>query len=90
MRPALFLIFCFLFSTLAAAHIDIAHHYGLSKKSLYETLALEDAVKEAVDLTDSDETLIIVTADHSHPFSIQGFSYRGNDIFGKCNIPKLY
>lgn len=64
------------------SNIDVAHHYGLAKKALYETLEFENAVRAAVELTDPEETLIIVTADHSHPFDIQGFSYRGNDILG--------
>lgn len=64
------------------SHIDVAHHYGLAKKALHETLEFENAVRAAVELTDPEETLIVVTADHSHPFDIQGFSYRGNDILG--------
>lgn len=38
---------------------------------------------EAVRMTDPEDTLIIVTADHSHVFDIAGYSYRGTDIFGK-------
>ena len=52
------------------------------KKALYETLAMEDAVKEAVEMTDEKDTLIVVTGDHSHAFDIQGYSWRGNPIFG--------
>lgn len=73
------------FLYIEGSHIDIAHHYGMTRKSLYETLELENAVRAAVELTDPEETLIIVTADHSHPFDIQGFSYRGNDILGLAN-----
>ena len=52
------------------------------KHALYETLAFEDAIQEAIDMTDEEDTLIIVTGDHSHAFDIQGYSYRGNDILG--------
>lgn len=31
---------------------------------------------------DLEETLIIVTADHSHVFTYAGYPHRGNDIFG--------
>ncbi|KAK3609264.1 hypothetical protein CHS0354_006189 [Potamilus streckersoni] len=64
------------------ARIDHAHHDSLAKKALHEVLAMEDAVKVAMEMTDQQDTLIIVTADHSHAFDITGYPYRGNDIFG--------
>lgn len=48
-----------------------------------ETISFEAAVKEAIDLTDEEDTLLIVTADHSHAFDIGGYPKRGNDILGK-------
>ena len=59
------------------------------KHALYETLAFEDAIQEAIDMTDEEDTLIIVTGDHSHAFDIQGYSYRGNDILGTINLAIL-
>lgn len=70
------------FLLVEGARIDHGHHDSLVKKALYETLAMEDAVKEAVEMTDEKDTLIVVTGDHSHAFDIQGYSWRGNPIFG--------
>ena len=65
--------------------IDHAHHETKAAKALEETLAFEDAVIKALELTDDKETLIIVTADHSHVFTIGGYTDRGNDILGMNN-----
>lgn len=62
--------------------IDHAHHDNLAALSLYETLAFEKAVQKAIDLLPKDDTLLIVTADHSHSLSINGYPKRGNSIFG--------
>jgi len=39
-------------------------------------------VQVALELTSQNDTLIVTTADHSHPFSITGYQARGTDIFG--------
>lgn len=65
------------------ARIDHAHHGGNAARALGDTVAFSDAVKRAMEMTDSENTLIIVTADHSHPFTIGGYTTRGNPILGK-------
>ncbi|MEQ1603687.1 MAG: alkaline phosphatase [Pyrinomonadaceae bacterium] len=62
--------------------IDHAHHDGNAYRALRDTVALSDAVRTAVGKVDLDETLIIVTADHSHTLFIQGYPIRGNNILG--------
>lgn len=43
---------------------------------------MEAAVKRALELVDTEETLVMVTADHSHPLSIGSYATRGNPILG--------
>ncbi|XP_046445686.1 alkaline phosphatase-like [Daphnia pulex] len=62
--------------------IDQAHHDGRAKLALEEAFQFDLAVAAALNLTNSDDTLIIVTADHSHTLSINGYPKRGNDILG--------
>jgi alkaline phosphatase len=61
--------------------IDHAHHFGNAFRALGETVELADAVRMANQLASLD-TLIIVTADHSHVLTVAGYPTRGNDILG--------
>ena len=70
------------FLMVEAGRIDLAHHNGNAFRALSDTVALSDAVRTAVKKVDLEETLIIVTADHSHTFFIQGYPIRGNNILG--------
>ncbi len=63
--------------------IDHAHHYGNAHRALTDTVALSDAVAIANTLTSAEDTLILVTADHSHTLSFGGYPLRGNPILGK-------
>ncbi|WP_370980320.1 alkaline phosphatase [Agaribacterium sp. ZY112] len=71
------------FLTVEAGRIDHGHHAGSAYNALTDTIAFADAVQKAVDMTNPEETLIIVTADHSHVFTIAGYPKRGNPILGK-------
>ncbi len=62
--------------------IDHAHHAGQAGYALEEAVEFARAVQWAVDHTDPANTLIMVTADHSHVFTIAGYPRRGNDILG--------
>lgn len=64
------------------ALIDIAHHFNWAKRALTDTLALEKAVETALQLVNTDETLILVTADHAHAMTFSGYPSRGNSILG--------
>lgn len=66
-----------------SGRIDHAHHAGNAHGALRETIEFSNAVRAAYELTDPSETLILVTADHSHVFTIAGYPKRGNPILGK-------
>ena len=66
----------------SGARIDQAHHDNWAKRALEETVSMDDAVGVAKRMT-GDDTLIVVTADHSHVMTIEGYPKRGNDILGK-------
>lgn len=65
-----------------SGRIDHAHHGTNAFRALTETIELSEAVKRATELVDMRETLIVVTADHSHVFTISGYPARGSDILG--------
>ena len=67
--------------------IDHGHHAGKAGYALEETIEFARAIQYAVDNTDPDETLILVTADHSHVFTIAGYPKRGNPILGLVHPP---
>lgn len=66
--------------------IDHAHHEAWARKALDETVQFSDAIQAAVDLTNEEDTLIVVTSDHSHTLSISGYAKRGNDVLGTVTI----
>lgn len=72
-----------------SGRIDHGHHAGSAYNALTDTIEFAKAVQAAVDATNPEETLILVTADHSHVFTIAGYPKRGNPILGKVvNIGK--
>ena len=62
--------------------IDHGHHASKAHRALVETLAFDQAIKTAIDLTDQEDTLIVVSSDHSHTMSIGGYPERGTSILG--------
>nr|XP_040223109.2 alkaline phosphatase-like [Anopheles coluzzii] len=71
--------------------IDHAHHDNLAKLALDETVELHRAVESAVRQLDESvqETLVLVTADHSHTFTIGGYPVRGNDILSTGDFSRF-
>jgi alkaline phosphatase len=66
-----------------SGRIDHGNHDGNAFRALDETISLSNAVRAAMSTTSAEDTLIIVTADHSHTLSFMGYPVRGNPILGK-------
>jgi alkaline phosphatase len=70
------------FLMVEGGRIDHGHHAGNAYRALTDTIAFAEAVAVAVAATSVEDTLIIVTADHSHTLTINGYPAKGNPIFG--------
>ncbi|MBB6521230.1 alkaline phosphatase [Pseudoteredinibacter isoporae] len=66
-----------------SGRIDHGHHATNPMRALTDAIEFANAVKVAYESTDPEDTLIIVTADHSHVFTLAGYPTRGNPILGK-------
>ncbi|XP_025413941.1 membrane-bound alkaline phosphatase-like [Sipha flava] len=62
--------------------IDKAHHETWAKIALDETVEFSKAVAAAAEMTDEDDTLIVVTSDHAHTMTMAGYPVRGENILG--------
>lgn len=70
------------FLMVEGGRIDHAHHAGNAYRALTDTIAFSEAIQNVLDMVDLNETLVVVTADHSHVFTMAGYSVRGNNILG--------
>lgn len=75
------------FLMVEGGRIDHAHHAGNAFRALRETIELSNAVRAALQIIDLRNTLVIVTADHSHVFTLAGYPARGNNILGLVKEP---
>ncbi|KAG5667737.1 hypothetical protein PVAND_015707 [Polypedilum vanderplanki] len=68
------------FLLVEAGRIDHAHHSNRAPQSMDETAEFARAIELARSLTSSEDTLIVVSSDHSHVFTYAGYPVRRNDI----------
>lgn len=74
------------FLMVEGGRIDHAHHMANAQRALIETIEFDRAIQavyESLTEQEREETLIVVTADHSHTLTIAGYPTRGNPILGK-------
>lgn len=71
------------FLMVESGRIDHAHHAGNAYRALTDTIEFANAVNVGLEQTVPNDTLIVVTADHSHVLTISGYPTRGNPILGK-------
>jgi alkaline phosphatase len=64
------------FLMVEGGRIDHAHHAGNAFRAVTDTEAFDQAIAAAVKKCNLKNTLIIVTADHSHVFDIAGYPLR--------------
>lgn len=62
--------------------IDHGHHAGVAGYALSEAQEFSRAIEATLKMVDLKDTLVLVTADHSHTFTIAGYPTRGNPILG--------
>jgi len=60
--------------------IDNAHHGNMAQRALAEAIELDAAIKLGDELTDDGDTLIVISADHSHVMTFSGHATRGRSI----------
>nr|XP_053635487.1 alkaline phosphatase-like [Cherax quadricarinatus] len=70
------------FLLVEGGRIDHALHDNIPHRAMEEIVAMDAAVAAALREVDLEETLLVVSADHSHVMTINGYPDRGNDILG--------
>lgn len=70
------------FLLVEGGRIDHGHHRGRAGLALTEAQQFSQAIEAVLASVDLDETLVLVTADHSHAMTLSGYPTRGNPVLG--------
>ncbi|CAF1165886.1 unnamed protein product [Adineta steineri] len=81
------------FLLIEGGKIDHGHHDTKPRYALDEYVEFDNAIGQAKQLLKEkgvlDDTLLVVTADHSHVFTFGGYSNRGSNILGFASSESL-
>ena len=73
--------------------IDLAHHDTHPRYALDEYVEFDNTIGQTKQLLEEngvlDDTLLLVTADHSHVFTFGAYSSRGSNILGFSSLERL-
>ena len=72
------------FLEIEAGRVDHANHDGNLARTVRDGVAFNEAIEMADAMTNDEDTLIIVTADHDHAIAFNGYCGRGSNITGLC------
>lgn len=75
------------FLVIEGARIDHANHNKNPFFAMTDTIELSDAVRKALTLIDLQNTLVLVTADHSSSLAFTGYPERGMPVLGSLSYP---
>lgn len=70
-----------------ADRIDSAHHRLMPGRALREIVEFDKAIKLGDEMTSEKDTLLVVSADHSHTLGYAAYNVRGNNILKHSIIP---
>ncbi len=70
-----------------AGRVDHANHATNAARMVRDGAAFAEAVAMADEMTNDEDTLIVVTADHEHAIAMNGYCGRGSPVLGLCMEP---
>jgi alkaline phosphatase len=70
--------------------IDHAHHETRAQLALHETAEFDKTIEFVSNKTNDEETLMVVTADHSHVFTVGGYPVSRTDKNFFVLIDKIF
>ena len=77
------------FLVIEGARIDHANHNKDPYLALTDTVEFSNAIQKVLDLVDLEETMILVTADHSSALAFSGYPTRGMPVLGSLSYPEF-